>query len=263
MFSITKINGQPNSSQIKKFICDYQSDILNLPTNTKLGIQVGGYASSNETCAIGSNAYCIETSENYILGNDDVWHLMSSNSSDSKIDLSNYLAKDNQMQYIPTSDYNPATKKYVDDNIGPGDDSSVKLLWSGALYSMERGIGINFSIPENYFFNNGKELIILINGFSNNFYDSYDQRDRAYELCVIGMCFGMDFYDEVYNAGGIYPGNSGNTSRYIYNSQLTCYNNTYSTISVNKVSDSRYAICNVTNESRRFCITSISAIIPK
>lgn len=30
-------------------------------------------------------------------------------------DLSNYLAKDNVEEYIPTSNYNPATKKYVDD----------------------------------------------------------------------------------------------------------------------------------------------------
>ena len=31
------------------------------------------------------------------------------------IDLSNYLAKDNTVAYTPTNDYNPATKKYVDD----------------------------------------------------------------------------------------------------------------------------------------------------
>lgn len=33
-------------------------------------------------------------------------------------DLSNYLAKDNTEEYTPTSNYNPATKKYVDDNKG-------------------------------------------------------------------------------------------------------------------------------------------------
>lgn len=32
-------------------------------------------------------------------------------------DLSNYLAKDNSTSYTPSSDYNPATKKYVDDSI--------------------------------------------------------------------------------------------------------------------------------------------------
>lgn len=33
----------------------------------------------------------------------------------SSVDLSNYLSKDNTTAYTPTSDYNPATKKYVDD----------------------------------------------------------------------------------------------------------------------------------------------------
>lgn len=32
------------------------------------------------------------------------------------MDFNNYLAKDNTTEYTPTSDYNPATKKYVDDN---------------------------------------------------------------------------------------------------------------------------------------------------
>ena len=33
----------------------------------------------------------------------------------SSVDLSNYLSKDNTTAYTPTGDYNPATKKYVDD----------------------------------------------------------------------------------------------------------------------------------------------------
>lgn len=35
-------------------------------------------------------------------------------------DTSNFLAKDNTEEFIPTADYNPATKKYVDDNAGGG-----------------------------------------------------------------------------------------------------------------------------------------------
>lgn len=34
-----------------------------------------------------------------------------------EVDLSNYLAKDNTTAWIPTGDFNPATKKYVDDSI--------------------------------------------------------------------------------------------------------------------------------------------------
>ena len=35
----------------------------------------------------------------------------------SEVDLSNYLAKNNTITYKPATDYNPATKKYVDDSI--------------------------------------------------------------------------------------------------------------------------------------------------
>lgn len=35
----------------------------------------------------------------------------------SEVDLSNYLAKDNTIAYKPATDYNPSTKKYVDDSI--------------------------------------------------------------------------------------------------------------------------------------------------
>jgi len=38
-------------------------------------------------------------------------------------DLSNYLAKDNTTAFTPTGDYQPATKKYVDDNAGGGGDT--------------------------------------------------------------------------------------------------------------------------------------------
>jgi hypothetical protein len=35
----------------------------------------------------------------------------------ASIDLSNYLAKDNTIPYAPSTDYNPATKRYVDTKI--------------------------------------------------------------------------------------------------------------------------------------------------
>lgn len=35
----------------------------------------------------------------------------------SEVDLSNYLSKTNTSSYTPTNNYNPATKKYVDDNV--------------------------------------------------------------------------------------------------------------------------------------------------
>ena len=40
-------------------------------------------------------------------------------------DLSNYLSKTNTTAYTPTGDYNPATKKYVDDNINNKIDKNI------------------------------------------------------------------------------------------------------------------------------------------
>lgn len=37
----------------------------------------------------------------------------------NKADISNVLTKDNTTEYTPTNDYNPATKKYIDDIVGP------------------------------------------------------------------------------------------------------------------------------------------------
>lgn len=43
----------------------------------------------------------------------DAWELIGS----TEVDLSNYLAKNNTTSYTPSGDYNPATKKYVDDGV--------------------------------------------------------------------------------------------------------------------------------------------------
>lgn len=50
--------------------------------------------------------------------NNDSWYQTASDVSSaisSAVDLSNYLAKNNTTSYTPSWDYNPATKKYVDD----------------------------------------------------------------------------------------------------------------------------------------------------
>lgn len=53
-----------------------------------------------------------------------------------EIDLSNYLGKDNTTEYTPTGDYNPATKKYVDDKTSIGViDLSLFVGESGTLSS--------------------------------------------------------------------------------------------------------------------------------
>lgn len=53
---------------------------------------------------------------------DEIWYLYDGSQwiatdKGGNIDLSIYLAKNNTIPYEPTADYNPATKKYVDDSI--------------------------------------------------------------------------------------------------------------------------------------------------
>ena len=59
----------------------------------------------------------------------------------------NYLAKNNTTAYVPTNDYNPATKKYVDEHSS-----------GGAVYSAGNGIKIenNTISSENYYLKNIK-----------------------------------------------------------------------------------------------------------
>ena len=51
----------------------------------------------------------IDTDMNY------VWNWTARDPLGASVDLSNYLAKNNTTAFTPTGDYNPATKKYVDD----------------------------------------------------------------------------------------------------------------------------------------------------
>ena len=52
------------------------------------------------------------------------------------MDFNNYLAKDNTTEYTPTSDYNPTTKKYVDDK-----DNIAKLRLYNGKISLQHGAG--------------------------------------------------------------------------------------------------------------------------
>lgn len=63
-----------------------------------------------EDLSVGDVWNVIDTGDNYAWTG-TVWDKLG-----GEVDLSNYLAKDNTTAFTPTGDYNPATKKYVDDN---------------------------------------------------------------------------------------------------------------------------------------------------
>lgn len=52
-------------------------------------------------------------------------------------DLSNYLAKDNATEFTPTSDYNPATKKYVDDSISAQTTNIISQITDSAPETLD------------------------------------------------------------------------------------------------------------------------------
>lgn len=132
----------------------------------------------------------------------------------------------------------------------------VKLVWSGVWEANNsNSIAVEITIPEECFFNNGRELILAPNGFC-----ATHTKEITYDLCMVGMCFGS--FD---SADTLYPYLHGDFQRQIYNwesSMAGTYHGLDIRFEVKKVPDSRYAVCRVINRSHDFCITSISAIVP-
>ena len=63
---------------------------------------------------------------------------------ETKTNLTDYLAKDNTEEFTPTGDYNPATKKYVDDNgVGSVNDVNLTIGQETVTYSKQDGVTIN------------------------------------------------------------------------------------------------------------------------
>lgn len=57
-----------------------------------------------------------------------------------EVDLSNYLAKDNTIEYTPTTEYNPATKKYVDEK-----EYTLPTASSDVLGGIKVGAGLEIN----------------------------------------------------------------------------------------------------------------------
>lgn len=93
---ITNVNYLDKNIGFKNHYIGYYEDTANLPTGNKGDIAT---VSSDKRIYINDGNEWVPSDKN------------------STIDLSNYLAKDNTTGYAPTGNYNPATKKYVDDSI--------------------------------------------------------------------------------------------------------------------------------------------------
>lgn len=81
-YKITFINGQVNSSELKKFICQDESDIAKLPRYGIDGIQEPESDTvSSKSCAIGSTAFVCSTSNTYVLAPNNTWIKINNTSS--------------------------------------------------------------------------------------------------------------------------------------------------------------------------------------
>lgn len=90
---------------------------------------------------------------------------------EAKTNLTDYLAKDNTEEFIPTGDYNPATKKYVDDRAG--------------------GIGINISSVQGTLSESDYSLLIS----SVNNYITYNNGEFVFKY--IGQAQTYRYYELV------------------------------------------------------------------
>ena len=86
---------------------DFKLYLFDSTTNycSYAGDEASPYVHENDVYTVGTN------NDIYRCNDIPEWELLSAT------DLSGYLPKDNTSSYTPTNDYNPATKKYVDDSI--------------------------------------------------------------------------------------------------------------------------------------------------
>ena len=72
-YKVVKTSGSINRLTIRYFLCDYESDIAKLPTNTTIGEKQDWDTVSDELCGIGSIAKVVETGNKYHLNVSGKW----------------------------------------------------------------------------------------------------------------------------------------------------------------------------------------------
>lgn len=113
MFSITKVGNDINTRQIREFIADKSTDIDNLPRKNIRGTQDTNEDPLNDIVSAGSKCFVIETSETYMLGNDDVWHLTKTATGGSEgVDGKNCTIQ----SIVETDDGNVVTFEWTDND---------------------------------------------------------------------------------------------------------------------------------------------------
>ena len=113
MFSITKVGNDMNTRQIREFIADKNTDIDNLPRKNTRGTQNTNEDPLNDIVSAGSKCFVIETSEEFMLGNDDEWHLIKTATGGSTgVDGKNCTIK----SIVETNEGNIVTFEWTDND---------------------------------------------------------------------------------------------------------------------------------------------------
>lgn len=149
----------------------------------------------------------LELGDNILLKEHDVPDYWLSNKSEtitfadftpweSYVDLADYLNKNNDKEYTPVGDYNPATKKYVDDSIKYGVDQELDLLSKNPI--------ANKVVTENIVIRkSGLELSQLVGQTSSIYADMYTPCicNESYDRFVEGHIYLI--YSEAYGTDSV------------------------------------------------------------
>lgn len=136
-------------------------------------IRRGNYADFNRGKLLpGEPAAVLEADPNttdgkamYIsFGDGEVKRLVTSGELASYPKTTEVLTRTNTRSFIPTGNYHPATKKYVDDrvaaSVGSGGSDNIKVLWEGVLYQgiYPSGTAVNLGVEH---MSQGKVILLL------------------------------------------------------------------------------------------------------
>ena len=104
---------------------------VNVKAITKRGLTTDLVARAMAANASGGGSYTLPVASASTLGGIKVGENLTieEDGTLNAPDMSNYLSKTNTTSYTPTSDYNPATKKYVDDAISSAITTSLEASY--------------------------------------------------------------------------------------------------------------------------------------
>ena len=111
--------------------------------------------------------------DEYVWVNND-WELIGT----TDIDLSNYLAKDNTTSYTPTTDYHPATKKYVDNAVASAGSSVPTITITASQIVSQNPLQISMTAEQQAIIEDANVGTLIIDGSALGVNPAYCQKNQ-------------------------------------------------------------------------------------